>query len=569
MAAPGKYRRLIHYALIICTLLVQVAVLVFFWNEYANRQKLDLLETQMQQTRALREMMAEARKDLIDAQVSLQKYTGEPNREHIDTYFSSMRRLSTKMDSISHFENLNPDLKSFMDTRKSQTAELPNLERLIDSVFEISKRPPPKETPLEVRPLQIDTPTIHVSEVQVEHIIDSVQRKGFFKRLFHAIGNKTETQKERTTITTIYTDSVDWEEVQEDFNQIIHEIQIHYDTEIKKYKKHVEVTSKKGDNLGSIYGSLFELANDWMEIFDFALMDLSLDLEKAYLEQNSANRQMRNFLLLGLMVLLVILLILIMRYTRLAFQNEKKLAAANRNIAKNLKFKDRILGMLTHEIRSPLKIMNLFVNQIRKKTEDAQIAEYLNTMQFTNESLIIQANQILDYARNQEKPLELKSEKFDLKAKLNEISKSFRPFIESGNNTFTIEDHIEAQTEVYSDSSLIYRLFSNILGNANKFTENGKVSVAYETAKKGEGQIQLDVCISDTGRGIAEEDLKNLFEPFYRSRVAEGTEIPGTGLGLNLCKEIIALFKGNIRVESKLGEGTHVCFSLNLQTNGV
>lgn len=568
MAAPGRYRRLIHYALIVCTLLVQVAILVFFRNEYANRQKLDVLEKQMHQTRVLREMMADARKDLIDAQLSLQKYSADRERGHIESYFVSMRKLSDQLDSVSHFENVNPTLKLFLDSRKSQSAELPNLERIIDSVFTASLRPPPKDTPLQVRKLEIDTPAIHLSEVQVEQVIDSAQKRGFFRRLFNAIGNKPQTQKEVTTITTIYTDSVDWQAVQENFNQIINEIQTHYEGEIKKYKQHVEVTSKRKDDLGSIYGTLFELANDWMEIFDFAIMDLSLDLERAYLEQNSANRRMRNLTLMGMMLLLFILLILIMRYTRLAFKSEKQLAAANIEIANNLKFKDRILGMLTHEIRSPLKIMNLFLNRIRKKSDDPQVAEYLDNIQFTNESLLIQANQILDYARNQEKPPELKSVRFDLKEKLIEILHSFQPFIESGNNTFEIEDHIEKETVVYSDYSLIYRLFSNLLGNANKFTENGKVSVVYGTTDEEDDNIILNVSISDTGSGIAKEELENIFEPFYRSRVAKGLEKPGAGLGLNLCKEIIDLFDGDIGVESELGEGTKVFFSLKLQKNG-
>jgi signal transduction histidine kinase len=91
--------------------------------------------------------------------------------------------------------------------------------------------------------------------------------------------------------------------------------------------------------------------------------------------------------------------ILIMFLTRIAFIYERKLNEANQQIKENLNFKNRILGMLSHELRSPLKIIDLFISRINKKTDDKNIKEYLKSISFTNNTLLIQANQILEYTK--------------------------------------------------------------------------------------------------------------------------------------------------------------------------
>lgn len=99
------------------------------------------------------------------------------------------------------------------------------------------------------------------------------------------------------------------------------------------------------------------------------------------------------------MVLMFIVSILIMYFTRIAFIYEMKLNEANELNKKNLGFKNRILGMLSHELRSPLKIINIFIDKITRTTKDETIKGYLNSIKFTNSSLLIQSNQILEYTK--------------------------------------------------------------------------------------------------------------------------------------------------------------------------
>ncbi|NPA09617.1 MAG: HAMP domain-containing histidine kinase, partial [Chlorobi bacterium] len=237
---------------------------------------------------------------------------------------------------------------------------------------------------------------------------------------------------------------------------------------------------------------------------------------------------------------------------------------ANKQISENLNFKNRILGMLSHELRSPLKIIGLFINRINKRTEDEKVKEYLKSISFTNDSLLMQANQILEYTKNQAVENKLIPVKFNLKSEITSILTSIEPYIETRNNKFIIDENINPNINVYSDNKKINQIFMNILGNANKFTENGQIKVTAKTQPVDENTISLITEISDTGVGISKSDLEKIFEPYYQGVLSEDVENLGAGLGLSLCKEIIGLYDGDISVSSEEGKGTTVHFSVNL-----
>ena len=107
----------------------------------------------------------------------------------------------------------------------------------------------------------------------------------------------------------------------------------------------------------------------------------------------------------------------------------------------------------------------------------------------------------------------------------------------------------------------------NILGNANKFTEHGEISVSTKSEVLDQQTVVLQTAIQDTGAGISSSDLENIFEPYYQGVLSEDVDNLGAGLGLSLCKEIVALFGGTISAESELGKGTTVKFAIQLSIN--
>jgi signal transduction histidine kinase len=223
--------------------------------------------------------------------------------------------------------------------------------------------------------------------------------------------------------------------------------------------------------------------------------------------------------------------------------------------------------MLSHDLRSPLKIINIFIDKIHRTTEDETIKDYLKSIKFTNSTLLLQSNQILEYTKNENAEKELIKSVFNLKDEISSIVKVITPYLETRNNRFVVTDRIPEEIEVYSDNIRINQIFMNILGNANKFTENGQIDLVMAIEPIEENKISLITTVGDTGVGISESDLGKIFDPYYQGMVSDEVDNLGAGLGLNLVKEIVELFDGDISVESKLHKGTKVTFRINLNRN--
>ena len=576
-----KLRKIVHYSLILCILLVQVIIAVFFYNEFTNEKKLKFIESQLKDSKVLGGLTDNSRKNFTEAQNYLQKYMISQDDKDLKLYFESLKKLKGNFDKIGEYENISPGLKNSLAQQKKDTPKLLDLKVLMDSVYQSSIQHSSKTGDQYYEPekyksnfdnLDIQTQT-HTTTTTTTS--DTIKKKGFFGRLKDAITGKVDVQKEKEKESTIVTvtsnnkdkskhKTVDISNIKTEMNNALKSINKHYSDQIKKVQ--LSAAKSQRDNLRfySNFNKLLVYSNGLIDVYENAIKGFKSELEKEYNEQSSKNNKTRTYLVLGLMVLMFIVSILIMYFTRIAFIYEMKLNEANELNKKNLGFKNRILGMLSHELRSPLKIINIFIDKITRTTKDETIKGYLNSIKFTNSSLLIQSNQILEYTKNQDAGQKLVNTTFNLKDEINAIATAIAPYIETRNNKFVVNDQIPADIVVHSDNIKINQLLMNILGNANKFTENGQIKLDLATEMAGNDKIVLTTVISDTGSGISETDLKKIFEPYYQGMVSDEIDNLGAGLGLNLCKEIVELFNGNISVASELRKGTQVTFRINL-----
>lgn len=566
-----KLRRFVHYSLILCILLIQLIIAGFFYNEFKNRKNVAFIENQLKDVQNLEHLTDNSRKELLTAQSYFQKYVASNDDEYLDSYFRSVNVLTKNLDSINDVKDKNPRLKK-ISIQKADSAEIKNLQTLRDSSYQVSAK-----SNLKLR--EISLPQFKKYEfnfdfdkfdIKTETKSDSIKKKGLFGRIGDAIANKENVRKESTIITVEKTKQDGLAKMKRELDSIFKSMNTYYSTEIQKVR--VNVTKNKDistnrNQLFESFNSLMTYSNNLMSVYEFAIKDSKNELESELSKLNSANDKIRMYLIFGAMILMFIVSILIMYFTRLAFIYERKLNDANKQIAENLSFKNRILGMLSHELRSPLKIIGLFINRINKKTTDESIKEYLKSISFTNNTLLMQANQILEYTRNQQVENKLIPVVFNLNNEIDSILNSIEPYIQTRNNKFVIDKNIDPNLVVYSDNTKINQIFMNILGNANKFTENGQITVVTSSESVDENTASLVTKISDTGVGISQSDLKNIFEPYYQGVLSTEVENLGAGLGLSLCKEIVELYGGKIAVESEQNEGTTVTFSINLNIN--
>lgn len=565
-----RFRKIVHYSLIFCILLIQLIIAAFFYNEFINKKNLAFIENQLKEVHSLEKLTDNSRKELLNAQNFLQQYLTKTDEQYLNSYFKSLDRLGKNLDNINRYESKYPRLKSILKFQKTDTLGSKKLKLLIDSTYQYSTKSNFR-APTSIPSLKkyegnynLDKYDFHV---ETKTISDTVKKKGLFGRLGDAISGKENVRKESTIITVNNGKTPEAASIKADMDSIMNLVQNHYSGEIRKMQ--VQVIGKQNDNskFYTIFNNLLVYSNGVMNIYDFAIKDSKSDLEKEYALLNSENNKIRTNLILGAMVLMFIVSVLIMYLTRIAFVYENQLNSANKQIKENLNFKNRILGMLSHELRSPLKIIGIFIRKINKKTNDDSIKEYLKSISFTNNTLLMQANQILEYTKNQHVENHLVPVVFNLKNEVTSILNSIEPYIETRNNKFIVEENISPEIEVYSDNTKINQIFMNILANANKFTENGEIKVITKAESIDENAVALTTIISDTGVGISKSDLEKIFEPYYQGVLSEDVENLGAGLGLSLCKEIVELYSGNISVDSEQNVGTTVSFTINLNIN--
>lgn len=216
------------------------------------------------------------------------------------------------------------------------------------------------------------------------------------------------------------------------------------------------------------------------------------------------------------------------------------------------KLKNEFISNVSHELRTPLASIVGFAETIVSDAELPQetIHEFSNIILTEGKRLARLVNDILDFSKLESGTETLNRINFNLATALKELSETFKESAESKGISLNVEIP-EAQIEIFADKERIQKAFSNIISNGIKFTDKGgRVSILVQDFLK-----EVEVIISDTGIGIPNEKIPELFQKFSKVN-RPGSQIPGAGFGLVTVKQIIDLHKGLIQVKSEINKGT-------------
>jgi len=214
------------------------------------------------------------------------------------------------------------------------------------------------------------------------------------------------------------------------------------------------------------------------------------------------------------------------------------------------------VSRLTHDLRTPLvaadRMLNLF-QQGALGEMTPQMEEAVATMTRSNRNLLDMVNTLLEVYRFEAGRKVLNFAPVDVKAIINEVIQELSPLAEEKGLSLNKQDKIDDDqpTEVEGDRLELRRVFTNLVGNAIKFTDEGRVEVRLKPDQPGETSA-LIVEVEDTGPGVSPEDQKTLFERFRKGKHSNS----GSGLGLHLSQRILESHHGSIRLDSAVGQGS-------------
>lgn len=242
---------------------------------------------------------------------------------------------------------------------------------------------------------------------------------------------------------------------------------------------------------------------------------------------------------------------------------QKSIEKANEMTAKAEKankFKSQFLANMTHEIRTPLNIIMGYTEELNKEFNGEKSSRYIGLILSAGESLLNQVNDILDMSKIEAGMVEMNYEYIDLENFIYDITSIFKERVEKKNLDFNVEIDLLPDL-VKIDESKFRQILINLLDNAVKFTKEGFISLKVISSKDAENRydeekLNLSIIIEDTGIGIEEKKIEEIFNAFSQQNGQSTREYGGTGLGLAITKKLIKLLGGKISVQSRKGVGS-------------
>ena len=224
--------------------------------------------------------------------------------------------------------------------------------------------------------------------------------------------------------------------------------------------------------------------------------------------------------------------------------------------------KSQFLANMSHEIRTPINGILGMDSVLLKECHDENLREYAKNIQSAGQSLLSIINDILDISKIESGKMEILTIRYQLFSVLNDCYNLTKIKLQNKPVSFIMQINEKLPSWLYGDEVRIRQIINNFLSNAVKYTKEGNITFELDFEEKTDEQILLVITVRDTGIGIKEEDLGKLFESFTRIEEKRNRNIEGTGLGLNLTKNLANLMGGEVFAESTYGKGS--CFTAKI-----
>lgn len=555
----SKKRIILQYILIFALIFLLFSLLILFYNEVFNERKLDKIEAKINEYTASLNRVQQIEIENNKANELLLKFLLRKNSNYLKQYDSVVVNMKGNLHKI--------QISDFKENKQDSVTYLKLLHFLENDSISNDQKDYLNSEYNKIKN-QVLNQVLLSTEIESTSNKDTIQKKGLFSRLSNAIKGETEVEKEfnQTKILMKYGNNIEEVTINELLKRSMETALNQYQFKVNTLNSDFNALNKRNLNLiknnDSINKYTYLLVND----FKNALTNLKEQAKEQYKKQHENNNYIR---WVGAWVILLLILFIafyLLYITRLTYKYEKLLLQSQYELNENLAFKNKIVSMISHEVRSPLSIISLLTKQILKIEKEPEKKEMFESVNYTADNILLLSNQILDFSKGENQKLEINKEKFDLKDELEKIINSLKILVENKGNKLKITIDIPSNRLIVSDKTKIHQLFYNLIGNANKYTNNGEIKVECYLENKEVSTSILNMKIKDSGMGISEEDLKTIMNPYQQgSNKVSGYQNLGVGLGLYLCKEIVEVFSGEFNINSQENVGTEVTIKLMVE----
>jgi len=231
---------------------------------------------------------------------------------------------------------------------------------------------------------------------------------------------------------------------------------------------------------------------------------------------------------------------------------------ANAEVAESASLtKSNFIANMSHELRTPLNAIigytELLLEECRDN-DDHRLVSDLHKINRSGQHLLLLINDILDISKIEAGKIELNIQEININDFLGDIELNIAPLAKEKSNVLQISNQLNTDT-IHSDGMKLKQILLNLLSNANKFTENGRITVDVKYVNQG-GSVFVEFAVHDTGKGIPADKLEKIFDAYSQAETIITQEHSGTGLGLAISRHFAQILGGGITAKSRVTEGS-------------
>lgn len=246
-------------------------------------------------------------------------------------------------------------------------------------------------------------------------------------------------------------------------------------------------------------------------------------------------------------------------------QQELELIKARDEAQQASRAKERFLSTMSHEIRTPMNAVIGMTNiLLHEKPMDYQL-EYLKNLKYSAQGLMSLLNDILDFSKIEAGKLVANFEPTDLHEIASGVYNMFRHSVKKKGVDMVFNYDSTIPNTVSCDSGKLHQVLTNLTSNAIKFTSKGVVAINVDKQKESDTSVWVRFTVSDTGIGIPDDKQAIIFQEFIQANANTTRKFGGTGLGLAISQKLVAMLKGDLKVNSQPGKGSEFFFTLCLR----
>lgn len=261
--------------------------------------------------------------------------------------------------------------------------------------------------------------------------------------------------------------------------------------------------------------------------------------------------------------------VILRKQTKRLLQSKRELEKKAQQLAQASIYKSEFIANMSHELKTPLNSIIVLSDMIRESedvTSLKEVNQYANIIHISGNELLQMINSVLDLSKIEAGKMDMLWQPVVIEELTHYIKQQFEPMMDSKKLRFDVTVEKDVPTIIQMDSQKLNQILRNLLMNAIKFTEEGRITLSVEIRDNDDASSKwIDFAVCDTGIGISLDKQQLIFEAFQQGDGATNRKYGGTGLGLSISLQLAKLLGGSLTLQSKQGNGSQFILSLPLQ----